>query len=76
MCSYSQINEDLILMQIVLTKIMNVLNNLKAANATLYQAASINKQISPAELQNFWLLMEVYGSILPMSVFEPVIVSL
>ena len=34
--TYCQINEDLILMQIVLTKIMSVLNNLKAANASLY----------------------------------------
>jgi len=69
-------NEDLLLLSIVLTQSLNSVNNLRAANLTLHQAAHMNKASQPEDLQHFLILMEVYGSVQHPSHFEPAIISL
>ena len=40
-----QINEDIILLQIVLAKILNSMSNIRAANASLSHVVNINKSV-------------------------------
>jgi hypothetical protein len=74
--TYHPINEDLLLMQIVITKIMSSLNNLKAAHCSLQTMLSLNSRVTPVEIRNFLVLLEVYGSMGAPYAFDPSINTL
>jgi hypothetical protein len=67
--AFRQINEDVLLLQLVLSKVLGSLGNLKGANATLQHAINLNKTVNSKTLKTFFLLMEVYGSMTPPSIF-------
>ena len=62
---------DLITLQIVLSKLLNEILMLKAGNLVLSDILNYNKMKQPIEVQNFFILMEVYGYQFPINYFEP-----
>jgi len=60
----------------VLSKIIHEVLNLKAANVQLRDILNFNRQKSVLEVQNFFILQEVYGYQVNINYFEPVITSL
>jgi hypothetical protein len=58
------------LLQLELSKVLESISNLKAANVSLQQTININKTVVPSDLQTFFILMEVYGSMVPQSIIE------
>ena len=56
------ISLELVTFQIVLSKILHLVLTLKGANVQLKDVVNYNRKKRPFELQDFFLLMEVYGS--------------
>ena len=71
-----QINVEIITLQIVLSKVLNHCLTLRAANVMLKDILSYNVSKTPTELQNFFLVMEVYGHLTLVNFFEPSITPL
>ena len=67
---------DLITLQIVLSKLLNEILMLKGGNLVLNDILNYNKMKQPIEVQNFFILMEVYGYQFPINYFEPNIAPL
>ena len=67
---------DLITLQIVLSKLLNEILMLKGGNLILNDILNYNKMKQPIEVQNFFILMEVYGYQFPINYFEPNIAPL
>ena len=73
---YQPINLELISLQIVLSKILQDVMSLKAGNITLKDVANYNIQKRPQDIQNFFILQEVYGYQYAVNFFEPSITPL
>ena len=52
----------LITLQITISKVFNLVYSLQAGILTLYDILDYNKSVEFFEIQNFFILMEVYGS--------------
>ena len=73
---YQPINLELISLQIVLSKILQDVMSLKAGNIQLKDVANYNIQKRPQDIQNFFILQEVYGYQYAVNFFEPSITPL
>ncbi len=67
---------ELVTLQCVLSKVLQEVFAIKAANTTLKDVLHYNKKKTPLELQNFFILLEVYGFQYPINFFEPSITPL
>ena len=68
---YEPVNVELVTLQIVLSKILTEILMLKGGNLLFYDVVNFNKTIYPIEVQNFFILMEVYGYQFPINYFDP-----
>lgn len=69
-------NLELLTLQMVLSKILQEVMSLKGANVLLKDVLNFNRQKGPIEVQNFFLLQEVYGFQYAINHFEPSITPL
>ena len=54
-----------------MNKLLNEILMLKGGNLTLFDVVNFNKMTEPVEIQNFFILMEVYGYQFPVNYFDP-----
>ena len=50
--------------------ILAEISNLKAANVNFKDVVNISKRVEAYEIQDFFMLMEVYGSLFPVTAFD------
>lgn len=70
------LNVELVTLQCVISRVLTEIFGIKAANATLKDVLHYNKKKTPLDLQNFFILLEVYGYQYPINFFEPSITPL
>ena len=68
---FKPINIDLVNIQISLSKVIQQVDQLKAANVAIRFILNKNKKVLVDELQNFFILLEVYGSLNAVNSFDP-----
>ena len=73
---YQPLNIEIVTLQVVLSKILQEIMSLKAANIRLKDVVNYNIQKGPKDVQNFFLLLEVYGYQQEVNFFEPSISAL
>ena len=73
---YQPINLELVTLHIVISKILQEVFNMKAANVILRDLCNYNHQKRPRDIQNFFILLEVYGQSYAVNYFEPSVTPL
>ena len=73
---YQPINLELVTLHIVISKILQEVLNIKAANCILKDLCNYNRQKRPRDIQNFFILLEVYGHSFAVNYFEPTVTPL
>lgn len=73
---YKPVSLELVTLQIVVSKILFQVHNMKAANVKFKDIVDYNKQKRDYDIQNFFLLQEVYGVNSDLNFFDPTIIPL
>lgn len=73
---YRPISLEVVTFQIVLSKILHQVMNMKAANVKFKDVVDYNRKKRDYEVQNFFLLQEVFGVNYEMNFFDPSITPL
>ena len=67
---------ELVTLQVVLSKLLQEILSMKAANIMLKDVCNYNRQKRPRDIQNFFILQEVYGYNYAVNYFEPAVTPL
>ena len=73
---YKPVSMELVTFQIILSRILFHVLSMKAANVKLKDVVDYNRKKRDYEVQNFFILQEVYGVSQEMNFFDPSINSL